>query len=276
MVYVVERYLPGLCRADLLPGLSRLEPAIDELRREGSMVRYLGSTIVLGDEACFCQFDGPSEAAVAETNHRAGLPFDRIVPALLVDSHQRRVEMSVATSIPKTARLRRSHPLAAITAIVAVIALATWAIATYAVQSGTRPARSSAPSQASVLRSLTSQDRHYVLGILSLTPAQVRAAFGTSVTSLARAGSGAATHPGRSGAPTLASVLRSLTPMERRYVLGILSLTPAQFRAAFGTSTRASTAATSASVALPILPACGPGACWRAGTSLGRPTRHGR
>jgi hypothetical protein len=31
MVYVVERYLPGLCRADLLPGLSKLEPGIEEL-----------------------------------------------------------------------------------------------------------------------------------------------------------------------------------------------------------------------------------------------------
>jgi hypothetical protein len=84
MVHVVERYLPRLCRADLLPGLSTLEPAIEELPCEGSVVRYLGSTIVLEDEACFCQFDGPSEAAVAEANHRAGLPFDRIVPAVLV------------------------------------------------------------------------------------------------------------------------------------------------------------------------------------------------
>jgi hypothetical protein len=76
MVYVVERYLPGLSRSDLLQGLSRLE--------QESAVRYLGSTIVLGDEACFCQFEGPSEAAVAEANRRAGLSFDRIVPAVSV------------------------------------------------------------------------------------------------------------------------------------------------------------------------------------------------
>ena len=83
MVYVVERYLPGLSRSDLLHGLSRLERAIG-LRGENSAVRYLGSTIVLGDEACFCQFEGPSEAAVAEANRRAGLSFDRIVPAVTV------------------------------------------------------------------------------------------------------------------------------------------------------------------------------------------------
>ena len=84
MVYVVERYLPGLSRSDLLHGLSRLERTMKELRAEEPAVRYLGSTIVLDDEACFCQFDGPSEAAIAEANRRAGLSFDRIVPVVAV------------------------------------------------------------------------------------------------------------------------------------------------------------------------------------------------
>ena len=83
MVYVVERYLPGLLRSGLLHGLSRLEQ-LEDRTEETPPVRYLGSTIVLKDEACFCQFDGPSEAAVAETNRRAGLPFNRIVPAVTV------------------------------------------------------------------------------------------------------------------------------------------------------------------------------------------------
>ena len=78
MVYVVERYLPGLSRSDLLRGLTRLEQVSE------TEVRYLGSTIVLGDEACFCEFEGPSEAAVAEANRRAGLSFDRIVLAVTV------------------------------------------------------------------------------------------------------------------------------------------------------------------------------------------------
>ena len=76
MVYVVERYLPGLVRSDLLLGLSRIEGALE--------VDYLGSTIVLEDEACYCRFEGPSVTAVAEVNRRAGLPFDRIVPAITV------------------------------------------------------------------------------------------------------------------------------------------------------------------------------------------------
>jgi hypothetical protein len=82
MVYVVERYLPGLVQGELLRSLEQLRAANEG--REGVRVRYLGSTIVPGDEACFCEFDGPSAASVAEVNRRAGLPFDRIVPAVLV------------------------------------------------------------------------------------------------------------------------------------------------------------------------------------------------
>ena len=83
MVFVVERYLPGLVRSGLLHGLSKLEQ-LEDRADDSPLVRYLGSTIVLKDEACFCQFDGPSEAAVAEANRRAGLPFNRIVPAVTV------------------------------------------------------------------------------------------------------------------------------------------------------------------------------------------------
>ena len=198
MVYVVERYLSSLSRADLLAGLARLEPAIEELRGEGAVVRHLGSTIVLGDEACFCEFDGPSEAAVAEANRRAGLPFDRIVPALLVHPYHRRSEMSVSTSIPRTARRGRSH-------LFIVAALAVVVIVGQLVGSTTRPAHSDVAAEA--------------------------------------------------------SALRSLTPSERRYVLGITALTSLQFSAAFGNST------TSPSGALPILPACGSGPCWHAAPS---------
>jgi hypothetical protein len=267
MVYVVERYLPGLSRANLLPGLSKLESAIGGMQGEGSAVRYLGSTIVLGDEACFCQFEGPSEAAVAEANRRAGLPFDRIVPALLVDSTQRRGEMSVSTSIPKTARIGRSHRLVIVSTLAAVLAVVAWAIATYAVGSGSPAAHRAVATQAPALAVLTPQERQYVQGIVSLTPVQLRAAFGTDRPMGDSSG------------------VASLTPRERRYVLGITALTPLQLWAAFGTSptppvtrggsgsTTVPSATTSPSVALPILPACGPRACWKAAPSATPPAR---
>ena len=84
MVYVVERYLPGLDQERLVGLLGKLGEATHELRAEGTHVRYLGSTIVPDDEACFCQFEGVSEAAVAEANARAGVPFARIVAAVTV------------------------------------------------------------------------------------------------------------------------------------------------------------------------------------------------
>ena len=83
MVFVVERYLPGVAEQALRLSLSRLSVATEELRTEGTRVRYLGSTIVPVDEACFCQFEG-SEEAVAEANRRAGVPFARIVAATTV------------------------------------------------------------------------------------------------------------------------------------------------------------------------------------------------
>ncbi len=84
MVYLVERYLPDLDQRRLVRMLGKLGKATEELRAEGTPVQYLGSTIVPGDEACFCQFEGASEAAVAQANERAGVPFDRIVAVVTV------------------------------------------------------------------------------------------------------------------------------------------------------------------------------------------------
>jgi hypothetical protein len=84
MVYVVERYLPGVSSSELQRALVVLRRTTREMRGEGTPVRYLGSTIVPGDEACFCQFEAPSQAAVAEANRRARVAFDRIIPAVAV------------------------------------------------------------------------------------------------------------------------------------------------------------------------------------------------
>ena len=84
MVYVVERYDPGLAQKRLNGKLGKLVQVTQELRAERTHDEYLGSTIDMKDEACFCQFEGASEAAVAEANERAGVPFARIVAAITV------------------------------------------------------------------------------------------------------------------------------------------------------------------------------------------------
>ena len=92
MVFIVERYIPGLDRERLARLLEALEPATAELRREGTSVRYLGSTIVPEDEACFCQFEAESQAAVDDANRRAHVPYDRIVAAFAIRDQDNRSE----------------------------------------------------------------------------------------------------------------------------------------------------------------------------------------
>jgi hypothetical protein len=89
MVFLVERYLPDLDRDALRHALGRIEPIVAEMRREGTTVRYLGSTIVLEDEACFCHFEADSAAAVADANRRAGIAYHRIVAAVAVPESDR-------------------------------------------------------------------------------------------------------------------------------------------------------------------------------------------
>jgi hypothetical protein len=172
MVYVVERYLPGLVRSDLLRGLSRLE-RVEEQADEGPAVRYLGSTIVLNDEACFCQFEGPSAAAVAEANRRAGVPFDRIVPTVTVKA-ERSSSMNISTSIPAP---RRSRLFGLVGVAAALAAAITWVVLAFAVGTGSEAAQAGttavvATSGRAELQSI--RDYHAFGASGSLTPVQVR------------------------------------------------------------------------------------------------------
>jgi hypothetical protein len=237
MVYVVERYLPGERR-----------------------VRYRGSTIVLGNEACFCQFEGPSEAAVAEANRNAGLSFDRIVPAVTVRPHERRTPMTVSPSIPATIEIKRSRLLGIIVGVAAIAAAVTWALVTLVVgtdtsspQASTQTARSTSltPVQLAtvnggsdaVLEALGfgPQEKQFVEGIVTLAKAQQAAAasdpelvlnslrldptfkqFVRGISSLARAQQAAASE-GRGTA---------LDPTFKQFAEGISSLAKAQQEAA--------------------------------------------
>ena len=84
MVYVVERYLPGLNGGELLRGLHQLQQSTLQHVGDTSAVRYLGSTIVIGDDACYCHFEASSPAAVIDANRLVGLPVDRIVAVVTV------------------------------------------------------------------------------------------------------------------------------------------------------------------------------------------------
>jgi hypothetical protein len=235
MVYVVERYLPGLHRSDLLSGLSRLEP-MREGTGVGAEVRYLGSTIVLRDEACFCRFEAPSSDAVAEVNRRAGLPFNRIVPAVTVNP--KGAEMSVSPSIPATVEIKRGRLFGLVAAVAMLAAVVTWIVVAYGFDGSSTAGSSSAQAgaignplppaslQFTVVSgpapaSSAAQDARKVQPVMSLTPAQLAGgALGTGYTL-----------PTRRTGPTVESVLASMSPQTREYTKRIMNLTFAQLAA---------------------------------------------
>jgi hypothetical protein len=215
MVYVVERYLPGLSGSDLLRRLSELEEATERLWTESAEVRYLGSTIVLKDEACYCRFEAPGQAAVAEANRRAGLSFDRIVPALTVRP-EGRSEMSASTTIPATVQIRRSRLLGLIGLVAALAAAVTWVLVAFAFDNGSSKGVSSVKT--SVSRSQPSSMQN---AIMSLTPAQLAGGaldIGYQLPSAHRG-------------PTVASVLASMSPETRAYTKAIMALSFRQLAA---------------------------------------------
>jgi hypothetical protein len=78
ITYLVERYLPGTASEEFAAAAARARVTTALMRREGTGIRYLGSTLVPEDESCFCTFEGSIEA-VREANERAALAFERIL-----------------------------------------------------------------------------------------------------------------------------------------------------------------------------------------------------
>ena len=90
-------------------------------------MRYHGSTIVLADEACFCEFEAPSIADVAEANRRAAFPSTESSTSWpLRPTCERRSPMNASTTIPSDRRDQRSRPPRLIVAVAALAASITW------------------------------------------------------------------------------------------------------------------------------------------------------
>ena len=58
----------------------RIRSAVSELASPGRPLRYAGALLMPTDEVVLCLFEG-SEELVTLAARRAGVPFDRIVPA---------------------------------------------------------------------------------------------------------------------------------------------------------------------------------------------------
>ena len=79
---MVERSLKGISMEDLGAAQKAAIDMAEKMRGAGEDIAYIRSSFVPGDGMCRCLFDGQSEAQVKALNDDAGLPYDRVVPAM--------------------------------------------------------------------------------------------------------------------------------------------------------------------------------------------------
>jgi len=85
--YLVERYWPGVTSELLLEALDRSHRVTEEMDGEGTRVWHISWILIPDEEVVFSVYQGPSAAAVQQVNERAGIPFSRIVTAILIMEH---------------------------------------------------------------------------------------------------------------------------------------------------------------------------------------------
>jgi hypothetical protein len=83
-LFLVEWYLPHGAERTALADAERAREASQALALQGTLVRYLGSTLVPSDETCFVMFEAGSAEAVRCLLDQAAMPCDRIVEALRI------------------------------------------------------------------------------------------------------------------------------------------------------------------------------------------------
>ena len=81
-VFMVERSLGGISMDDIGEAQKAVIAKGKELTAEGTPIRYLRSTFTPQDGRCMCLFEAENTGDVQRLNDEAGLPYDRIVPAL--------------------------------------------------------------------------------------------------------------------------------------------------------------------------------------------------
>ena len=76
--FVVELYVARSDAGAVGRSADRARLAADELRRQGTPVRYLGSIHIPEDETCLLLYQAASDDAVRTAAGRAGLPVDHV------------------------------------------------------------------------------------------------------------------------------------------------------------------------------------------------------
>ena len=81
-VYMVERSLKGISMDQLAAAQQRAISTAAEMTAQGTPVDYIRTTFVPDTGKCMCLFAAGDEENVKCLNEKAGIPFDRVVPAL--------------------------------------------------------------------------------------------------------------------------------------------------------------------------------------------------
>lgn len=81
-VYMVERTLGGISMEALGGAQKAAIGKAEEMTTAGTPVRYIRTTFAPEDGRCMCLFEAGSEADVKRLNDEAGIPYDRVVPAM--------------------------------------------------------------------------------------------------------------------------------------------------------------------------------------------------
>ncbi|MGN3974829.1 DUF4242 domain-containing protein [Tsuneonella sp. SYSU-LHT278] len=81
-VFMVERDLKGIAIDDLAAAQGAAIGKAEQMRGEGTDIRYIRTTFAPDDGRCMCLFEAPSEEEVKRLNDEAGLPYSRVVQAM--------------------------------------------------------------------------------------------------------------------------------------------------------------------------------------------------
>lgn len=84
--YLVEHYTPGLDVSQLTSAIARVRGTVVELEHSGEPIHYVSSTIVPSDESFDCVLEAATEEDVRAAYARAGIPFERMSAAILVEA----------------------------------------------------------------------------------------------------------------------------------------------------------------------------------------------
>lgn len=86
--YTIEVPRPEGNWAAMEAATARARQAADELRQEGTPIRFLRSIYVPEDETCFFLYEGPGADAVRAAARRAALTFDDIQKTIALEPEE--------------------------------------------------------------------------------------------------------------------------------------------------------------------------------------------